>query len=75
MASACAWQGELFADGTEAKHFLVAGERWGWDAARLLAWQRGKAGTIEAVQDRLKNELGAGVMPCRRMRLMRRSCY
>ena len=59
-------QGELFADGSEAKYFVVASNQWEWDAARLLEWQREKAGTIEALHDVLKNELAAGVMPCGR---------
>jgi hypothetical protein len=46
---------------------LCAGSnQWDWDAARLLEWQREKAGTIEALHDVLKNELAAGVMPCGR---------
>jgi hypothetical protein len=59
-------QGELFADGSEVKYFVVGSNRWDWDAARLLEWQREKAGTIEALHDVLKNELAAGVMPCGR---------
>jgi hypothetical protein len=59
-------QGSLFADGSEVKYFAVASNRWDWDAVRLLAWQREKAGTIEALHDVLKNELAAGVMPCGR---------
>jgi Transposase DDE domain group 1 len=60
-------QGELFADGSAVKYFAVASNRWDWDAARLLAWQREKAGTVEALHDVLKNELAAGVMPCGRL--------
>jgi hypothetical protein len=60
-------QGELFADGSEVKYFAVASNRWDWEAARLLEWQREKAGTIEALHDVLKNELAAGVMPCGRL--------
>ena len=59
-------QGELFADGSEAKYFAVGSNQWDWGAARLLEWQREKAGTIEALHDVLKNELAAGVMPCGR---------
>ena len=59
-------QGQLFADGSEVKYFVVASNRWDWDAVRLLEWQREKAGTIEALHDVLKNELAAGVMPCGR---------
>jgi hypothetical protein len=59
-------QGELFADGSEVKYFAVGSNRWDWDEARLLEWQREKAGTIEALHDVLKNDLAAGVMPCGR---------
>jgi hypothetical protein len=59
-------QGELFADGAEAKHFAVVSNVWEWDAQRLLEWHREKAGTIEAIHDVLKNELAAGVLPCSR---------
>lgn len=52
--------------GSEAKYFAVATNRWDWDAVRLLEWQREKAGTVEALQDVLKNDLAAGVMPCGR---------
>ena len=59
-------QGELFADGAEAKHFAVVSNVWDWEARRLLEWHREKAGTIEAIHDVLKNELAAGVLPCSR---------
>jgi hypothetical protein len=59
-------QGELFADGAEAKHFAVVSNVWDWEARRLLEWHREKAGTIEAIHDVLKNELPAGVLPCSR---------
>ena len=60
-------QGELFADGSEVKYFVVGSNRWDWDAVRLLRWQREKAGTIEALHDVLKNDLASGVMPCGRL--------
>ena len=59
-------QGELFADGSEAKYFMVATNQWKWEARKLLEWQREKAGSIEALHDVLKNELAGGVMPCAR---------
>jgi hypothetical protein len=59
-------QGELFADGSAAKHFAVATNQWQWSPKRLLQWHREKAGSIEALHDVLKNELAAGVMPCGR---------
>ena len=59
-------QGALFADGSAVKHFAVVTNLREWSAAKLLAWHREKAGTIEAVQDVLQNELAAGVLPCGR---------
>ncbi|HSP69526.1 MAG TPA: IS1380 family transposase [Bryobacteraceae bacterium] len=59
-------QGELFEGGREVLHFAVATNLWDWDPKRLLEWHREKAGTIEAVHDVLKNELGAGVLPSKR---------
>jgi hypothetical protein len=59
-------QGELFGDGSEAKHFAVVTNVWDWGPKRLLEWHREKAGTIEAIHDVLKNELAAGVLPCGR---------
>jgi hypothetical protein len=59
-------QGELFADGSEFRYFVVASNQWEWAAKKLLEWHREKAGSIEALHDVLKNELAAGVMPCGR---------
>src|SRR5258706_283744 len=59
-------QGDLFADGSEAKYFAVVSNVWDWEPKRLLEWHREKAGTIEAIHDVLKNELAAGVLPCGR---------
>ena len=59
-------QGELFADGSTARHFAVASNQWEWEGRKLLEWHREKAGSIEALHDVLKNELAAGVMPCGR---------
>lgn len=59
-------QGELFADGSEFRYFVVASNQWEWEAKKLLEWHREKAGSIEALHDVLKNELAAGVMPCGR---------
>ena len=56
-------QGELFADGNSSKHFAVVTNDWETDGQALLAWQRGKAGTIEQVHRTLKDELGASVYP------------
>jgi hypothetical protein len=59
-------QGDLFADGAEAKYFAVVTNIWDWKAKRLLEWHREKAGSIEAVNDVIKNDLSAGVLPCGR---------
>jgi len=59
-------QRTLFADGSDVKHFAVVTNDWDRDGAELIRWHRGKAGTIELVNDVLKNDLGAGVMPCGR---------
>jgi hypothetical protein len=37
-----------------------------WEPKRSLEWQREKAGSIEAVHDVPKNELGGGVLPSKR---------
>lgn len=58
-------QGELFSDGNSIKHFVVVSNLWDLDAAKLLQWHREKAGSIEALHDETKNELGGGVMPSR----------
>jgi len=59
-------QGELFADGSEVKYFAVVTNDWKREGSDLIAWHRQKAGTIEHTHDVLKNELGAGTMPCGR---------
>jgi len=56
-------QGQLWADGSAIRHFAVVTNRWAMAGPALLAWQRGKAGTIEHTHDILTNELGAGVYP------------
>jgi len=59
-------QRELFADGTHVKYFAVVTNDWERPGPELLEWQRQRAGTIEKLYDVLKNDLGAGVMPCGR---------
>ena len=59
-------QGELFGDGSRVKYFAVVSNIEKWSTGRLLEWHRQKAGSIERVHDILKNDLGAGVMPCGR---------
>ncbi len=56
-------QGELFEDGSRVRHFAVLSNLWEWKAARLIEWHREKSGTVEMVNDVLKNDLGAGVLP------------
>ena len=56
-------QESLFADGGKVKHFAVERNIREGKASRLIEWHREKAGTVEAVDDVLKNELAAGVMP------------
>jgi Transposase DDE domain group 1 len=59
-------QGELFGDGSAMKHFAVVTNIWDWSPVKLMQWHREKAGTIEKVNDVIKNDLGAGVLPCGR---------
>lgn len=56
-------QRALFADGNSVRHFAVVSNLWKWEAARLLEWHREKQGTVEAVHNVVKNELGGGVLP------------
>lgn len=55
----------LFADGSGVKHFALLSNIWEWSPAKLIQWHREKAGTIEGIHDVVKNELAAGVMPCK----------
>jgi hypothetical protein len=57
-------QGSLFAE-RGPKYLAIVTNREG-DAAELIRWHWEKAGTIEHVHDVIKNELGAGVLPCGR---------
>jgi hypothetical protein len=59
-------QAELFDDGTVAKYFAVRSNLWDWKPKRLLEWHREKAGSIEAAQAVIKNDLAGGVLPCGR---------
>jgi len=59
-------QGDLFADGSTVKYFAVVSNRWELTPTRLIQWHREKAGTNERINDILKDDLGAGVMPCSR---------
>lgn len=59
-------QGELFTDGRAAKYLAVASNRVDLPATALVRWHWQKAGTIEALHDVTKNDLGAAVPPCKR---------
>jgi hypothetical protein len=58
-------QGDLFEGGPAIRHFAILSNIWEWSAQRRMQWHREKAGTIEAVHDVVKNELAAGVLPCK----------
>lgn len=59
-------QRDLFADGSEVKHFAIVTNDWERNGLELIKWHRKKAGTIEHTHHVLKNGLGAGVLPCSR---------
>ena len=58
-------QGVLFADGSD-RHYHAVVTNLSWEGARLLQWQREKAGTIEHVHDEVKNGLGGSHLPSQR---------
>jgi hypothetical protein len=60
-------QQELFAEQQEAEvsYHAVVSNRRDQSMVELVRWHRGKAGTIEHVHRVMKDELGAGVMPCK----------
>jgi hypothetical protein len=59
-------QGQLFASGYETKYLAVVSNRRDLTPVALVRWHWQKAGTIEAVHDVTKNEIGAAVPPCGR---------
>jgi hypothetical protein len=59
-------QGKLFSDGSEVKYFAIATNDWTRPGDELIHWQRKRCGTIEHTHEVLKNELGAGTLPCGR---------
>jgi len=58
-------QGELFEEAPTWRHFAVVTNREG-NGAAILRWQRAKQGTVEHGHGEMKNDLGAGVLPCGR---------
>lgn len=60
-------QRELFGDGASEKYFAIVTNDFERSLSELVHWHREKAGTVEHVHDVLKNELGAGKMPCARL--------
>lgn len=60
------YQKELFNDGNPYHYYAIVSNMWSWDGERLIRWQRERCGTIEKTNDVLKNDLGAGVLPCKR---------
>jgi hypothetical protein len=59
-------QGHLYDDGSRIRRFAVVTNIEEWTAPKLIQWHREKTGTVEMIQDILKNELAAGVLPCGR---------
>ena len=57
-------QGLLFANGADRLLLAIVTNDRSTDGAALIRWHYQKAGHIEIVHDVLKNELGAGVLPC-----------
>lgn len=55
-------QAEMFEERGPSYHAVVS-NRDDLDAAAIVRWHRGKAGTIEQVHRTMKDELGAGVLP------------
>ena len=49
-----------------SRYHAVVSNRMELTPAELVQWHRGKAGTIEHVHRVMKDELGAGVMPCQK---------
>src|SRR5260370_38932145 len=56
-------QRDLFDGRREVLYFAEATKVWAWEPKRLLEWHREKAGSIEGVEDVLKNALGGRVHP------------
>lgn len=54
-------QTDLFAGEYEYRGFI---SNMDWDAERLIQWARERAGSIEQVIDRLKNDFAGNTFPC-----------
>jgi len=59
-------QGKLFSDGSDVKYFAIVTNDWTRPGDEIINWQRRRCGTIEHTHEVLKNELGAGTLPCGR---------
>lgn len=58
-------QERLFDDGNTVRHYAIVTNHPG-QGDEIIHWHREKAGSVEAVHNVTKNDLGAGVMPCGR---------
>lgn len=56
----------LFDNGEPYRYYATVTNLWDRDGERLLHWARERCGTVEPAHDVLKNELGGGVLPCKR---------
>jgi hypothetical protein len=59
-------QQDLLDSKTRVRHLAIVTNEWKWTGDKVIWWHRAKAGTVEMVHDILKNEVGAGVLPCGR---------
>lgn len=59
-------QQDMVDQNARIRHHAVVTNEWEWSGDKVLWWQREKAGTVEMAHDILKNEVGAGVLPCGR---------
>jgi len=57
-------QADMFAEQGGIKYLGIVSNDFTLDGTALIRWHYRKAGCIEVVHDVVKNELGAGVLPC-----------
>jgi hypothetical protein len=57
-------QADMFAEQGGIKYLGIVSNDFILDGTALIRWHYPKAGCIEVVHDVVKNELGAGVLPC-----------